>query len=87
MKWDNDDKSSRIATLHVASTLADHLKTKLDEHCNSLLIRNDRKRGTHAETRTVVMIGGSSESGRSSPSKYKPSASSRFTRASSTVSP
>jgi hypothetical protein len=87
MKWDNDNSPSFITKFHMASTLASHFKAKLAESNYSLLTRNDRKRRTHAEIKTVVMIGGSSESGKSSPSKYKPSASSRFARASSTVSP
>jgi hypothetical protein len=43
-----------------------------------------RTRWAHAGTNTVVMIGGSIDSGRSSPSKNRPNASSRFATASST---
>lgn len=87
MKWNDDRSATLIAEFHMATPLANQYKANLLERSNYLLARNNGQCGTHAGSRTVVIIGGSSESGRSSPSKYKPSASSRFTSASSILSP
>lgn len=76
-----------IPECHVTTSLADLRDTNLPTRRDGLLAENNRERGTHAGIRKVVMVGGSSESGRSSPARCRPSASSRFARASSTVSP
>lgn len=87
MNWNNYYSVPLASKLDVASSLTNRCEAELPERGDSLFTRNHRKRGTHAGIRTVVMIGGSIESGRSSPSKYRPNASSRFATASSTVLP
>ena len=87
MEGNDDGSASLIAEFHMTTPLADLREANFGERGGGFLARNNGQRWTHAGINTVVIIGGSSESGRSSPSKYKPSASSRFATASSTVSP
>jgi hypothetical protein len=65
MEGNDDGSASLIAEFHMTTSLADLREANFGEHGGSFLARNNGQRWTHAGINTVVIIGGSSESGRS----------------------
>ena len=69
MKGHDDGSAALVPKFRVASSLPDLGEASLGERDDDLLPGDHGECGTHAGRSTVVMIGGSSVSGNSSPSK------------------